>query len=142
MGPRVNNGGFLEYVERYHGSYLATAPTNLVGAPAIIGHYHMPFEVQLTGWYVVVTTLLAMETIQPVVSINVADYDTTTNTVEADEYTIPDLSPVGFCVADTLAAPVTVLRGRTIVLHHKTSGTGGAAAGAACVFAIWRATGN
>lgn len=142
MGPRLDNGGFLEYVERYHGAYLATGPTNLAGGPADIGHYHVPFEMELTGWFIVVTTLLDYPTIQPVVSIDVADYDGTTNRVEADEYTFVDASPVGFTVRDTLAAAVTVARGRTIVLEHKTAGTGGGATGQACVFAIWRATGN
>jgi len=142
MGPRLTNGGFLEYVERFTGSVLAMAPTDLTGVPADIMHYHMPFDAELTGWFVVVTTLLACETIQPVVTIDVADWDMVTNRVQADTYTVPDLSPVGFCVVDTLAAPVTVLRGRTIVTEHLTAGTGAGAAGAACVFPIWRATGN
>ena len=142
MGPRLQNGGFLEYVERSHGAYLATAPTNLAGGAADMGHYHMPFDVLLSGWYIIVTTLLAMETIQPVVSIDVADYDGTTNRVEADEYEIPDLTAVGVTETRILTAAVAVARGRTIVLEHKTQGTGAAAAGAACVFAIWRATGD
>ena len=142
MGPRLTNGGFLEYVERYSGAFLATAPTNLAGAPGDIGHYHVPFEMQLTGWFVLVTVLLDYPTIAPVVSIDVADYDCATNRVEADAYTFVNTSAVGFYVRDTLAAPVTVARGRTIVLEHKTSGTGGTATGQACVFAIWRATGN
>jgi hypothetical protein len=142
MGPTIQNGGFLEYVERYHGAYLATGPTNLAGGAADMGHYHMPFDVLLSGWYIIVTTAMDYPTIQPVVSIDVADYDGTSNRVEADEFEIPDNTLLGVTETRILAAAVAVARGRTIVLEHKTAGTGGGATGQAVVFPIWRATGN
>jgi len=120
------------------------AATTITGAPAVITTFHVTRPTYVMGVYSVVTTLMACETIQPVMSVDKADPDGASNAVELatitygatdavgvlDSYRVPSTA-VGGGASAVLTAPYLVAAGYTILVRHKTTGTGAAAAGAA-----------
>ena len=118
----------------------------ITGAPSAIATYHVTRPTYVMGFYSVVTTLMACETIQPIIVLDKRDPDGTSNAVELgtvtygatdavgtlDSYRVPSTA-VGGAASTQLAAPYLVPAGYTICLYHGTTGTGAAPAGAAKV---------
>jgi len=124
----------------------AQAARNLVTAAADVTIFQHGKDLYVVGFSSVVTVLLAMETIQPVMSIEKRDADGAANAVELATITYGATDAVGTVdcvmvgtgdvggavdVASALASPYKVPAGYTLVLKHKTAGTGAAAAGQA-----------
>ncbi len=121
----------------------AQAAKDLTAVAADVTTFQVGKAMYVLGFSSVVTTLLACETIQPVMSIEKRDPDGAANAVELATITYGATDAVGTvdsvfsgggAVGGGVAVatlPYLVPAGYTLVLKHKTRGTGAAAAGAA-----------
>ena len=117
-------------------------PCDLAGVAADITEYAVPAEMEVLGWYVQVELTIVATVTAPVVSIDYADFDGTTNRTEIANLTIPHTTAAGteYYLPFTVPAPLSV--GQTLILEHKTAAAGVAPAGVAHVQAYVRFTGR
>jgi len=116
---------------------------DMTGVAADIIVYMVPAEMELLGWYITVLTLVDSDTGDPVLSIDVADFDATTNRTEIANQAIVDTTAAGTEYLLEFTAPTLIRAGQTLILEHKTQATSaGAVEGDAHVQAFVRFTGR
>ena len=118
-------------------------PCDVSGVAADITIYYVPAEMEILGWYVQVEAEIHASVTPPVVSIDVADYDFTTNRTEVANLSIADHTAAGTEFPLPLTLPGIAQAGQTLILEHKTQAAdGAAAAGIVHVQALVRWTGR
>ena len=105
---------------------------DLTGAPADITIYAVPAEMELLGAYIQVLVQVDADTIAPIVTVDAADYDNTTNRTELVTHTFTDSDPAGLEVYIPLTIPLVLQAGQTLILEHQVAGTDAAAAAGTC----------
>ncbi len=137
----------LDYASAYHQSEDwkcgqdasgAQQITSLVGAAADIYTMRFPKAMYVVSAAICVTTAVVAPTIAPVVSCEKRDADGSSNAVEICAITVPTASAVGAVVEATAFAQYSIPNNKTLVLKHKTQGTGQGAAGAGILFVLLR----
>jgi len=133
--------------------YLEGDAVDLTGTAADVKVFVAPVAGHIIAWGYQVTTTIAADTTAPVISLDVSDYDDSSNRSQLDAVTLADgtaaaNAPTIRLLSGSASSPtagttggqgIAVTAGQHIVLEHKTKAVdGSSAAGAARVFVCFR----
>lgn len=116
---------------------------DLAAAIGDITVYYVPAEMEALGMYIMLLTQVHADNVAPIVTLDFADYDYTTNRAEIGTWTFGDHDAAGTETYIPFTAPQIVQAGQTLILEHQVQADdAGAQAGTCHVQAYVRWTGR
>lgn len=124
--------------------YVRQTVVNLAGAAGDVETVHVGAAASLIAWGFIVTVAVIATTTPPQLSLDLADYDGTTNRVEQDTIIVPDTTGVGNTayVWHEFTPVVSIAEGRCFIFEHKIQCVGGAIAGSGRAVVLYRYIGT
>ena len=119
----------------------------LNGAPADSLAFAPGAACVLIQWGWQVTVAINFTVTQPIITIDVADYDDATNRAQVGTYTFVTPTALGNAVTwqdfpTGVSNGIAVAEGRRIIIEHQIQGAGAPATGQCRVFVVFRMTGQ